>query len=433
VPKRIATWNSARSVWETDQGTLLCEHSVVWSAIWPTSGMTRNGVAYERQPLALRMTGIAPSYGRGTGLLPTPDVGTGKRGSQQPDHRRFLDDGRRGHHVTLNDVADNLLPTPDAGVFEGRPETRRARQERERAAYKPGSGRAGNGFGLTIGMLVQDLMPTPTANRGRNETANRRPGSAHHDGRTLVDAAEQLLPTPQAYEADKGGSQDPDKRRATGHQVYLSDVIEQALMPTPRSTDGGPNARGSAGDPMLSGIAAQLPTPTGQNSHGNRTNNRGELLLPGLADRLPTPAARDWKSGASNLLGTNARPLNEMIETGMSSALMPTPGASDGAAGVTSRSGDRKNELLLGGLTRTLAAQSPSVGAAPRSLTLSGETALAEYTTAMLARISLGSSENVTTRKRSGRGKPSPDAQHPSQLSLTDAEITGSTPGSPNG
>lgn len=26
---------------------------------------------------------------------------------------------------------------------------------------------------------------------------------------------------------------------------------------------------------------------------------------------LPTPAARDWKSGASNLMGTNARPLNE--------------------------------------------------------------------------------------------------------------------------
>ncbi|MGW3206472.1 hypothetical protein [Streptomyces sp. NPDC001135] len=28
---------------------------------------------------------------------------------------------------------------------------------------------------------------------------------------------------------------------------------------------------------------------------------------------LPTPATRDWKSGASNLLGRNSRPLNEFV------------------------------------------------------------------------------------------------------------------------
>src|SRR6185436_8391509 len=35
-------------------------------------------------------------------------------------------------------------------------------------------------------------------------------------------------------------------------------------------------------------------------------------------------------------------------------ALLPTPSASDGAGGKTSRSGDRKGELLLGGVARTL-------------------------------------------------------------------------------
>ncbi|NUK08624.1 DNA cytosine methyltransferase [Streptomyces lunaelactis] len=39
---------------------------------------------------------------------------------------------------------------------------------------------------------------------------------------------------------------------------------------------------------------------------------------------LPTPAARDWKSGASNLLGRNSRPLNEVVVN-----LLPTPKASD--------------------------------------------------------------------------------------------------------
>lgn len=38
---------------------------------------------------------------------------------------------------------------------------------------------------------------------------------------------------------------------------------------------------------------------------------------------LPTPAARDWKSGASNLIGTNSRPLNEVVVN-----LLPTPTAS---------------------------------------------------------------------------------------------------------
>ncbi|MGW2416153.1 DNA cytosine methyltransferase [Streptomyces tubercidicus] len=43
---------------------------------------------------------------------------------------------------------------------------------------------------------------------------------------------------------------------------------------------------------------------------------------------LPTPAARDWKSGASNLLGRNSRPLNEVVVN-----LLPTLKASDGPHG----------------------------------------------------------------------------------------------------
>ncbi|MFI1360800.1 DNA cytosine methyltransferase [Streptomyces sp. NPDC020898] len=49
---------------------------------------------------------------------------------------------------------------------------------------------------------------------------------------------------------------------------------------------------------------------------------------PGGVSLLPTPAARDWKSGASNLLGRNARPLNEVVVN-----LLPTPKASVGPHG----------------------------------------------------------------------------------------------------
>lgn len=67
-----------------------------------------------------------------------------------------------------------------------------------------------------------------------------------------------LLPTPDASQGSRGGSQHPDKRRAGGHSVSLADVVEHLL---------------------------------------------------------PTPAARDWKSGQSNLLGVNSRPLNEVSES----------------------------------------------------------------------------------------------------------------------
>ncbi|MFF4442041.1 DNA cytosine methyltransferase [Streptomyces sp. NPDC001621] len=40
---------------------------------------------------------------------------------------------------------------------------------------------------------------------------------------------------------------------------------------------------------------------------------------------LPTPAARDWKSGASNLLGLNARPLNE-VAVNLLAGVVPQPG-----------------------------------------------------------------------------------------------------------
>jgi len=450
VPKHIATWNSARSVWETDQGTLLCAHSVVWSATWPTSGTTRNGRAYERQMSVPRMSGIVLSSGLGDAArLPTPDTGAGKRGAAHPDRPRHMEDGRRSHAVTLNDAISPLLPSPDAGVFEGRPETTRARRERLKADPTVNNG---NGFGLTIGH-VASMLPTPTAKQGKNETAGRSPGATYREGRTLVDAVEQLptptaadgerssstysrgnptlsgatsglLPTPMAHEADHGGSQHPDAR--AGHQVYLSDVIEQALMATPRATDGakgGPNARGSAGDMMMPMIAAALlptprtsdingpgehgegsidlrtaislllPTPTAQ--HGNASNNRDEPLLPGLAERLPTPAARDWRSGKSNIMDRNARPLNEIVETAMRSSLLPTPTGSDGLAGNASRSGSRSGELLLAGVTR-----------------------------AMLHRISFGESATRTTAKRSARGKRSPDDPRLSPLFPIDAVTT---------
>ncbi|MEU6069203.1 DNA cytosine methyltransferase [Streptomyces sp. NPDC047082] len=52
------------------------------------------------------------------------------------------------------------------------------------------------------------------------------------------------------------------------------------------------------------------PEPQGRDESAHRRDEAAGT--PGAVSLLPTPAARDWKSGASNLLSRNARPLNEV-------------------------------------------------------------------------------------------------------------------------
>lgn len=65
----IASWNSQRDVWETDQGDLISGHLAVFSETWPTSGSMRNGTAYESPTSADATDDGACSSWRG---LPTP-------------------------------------------------------------------------------------------------------------------------------------------------------------------------------------------------------------------------------------------------------------------------------------------------------------------------------------------------------------------------
>lgn len=90
----------------------------------------------------------------------------------------------------------------------------------------------------------------------------------------------------------------------------------------------------AAEDPHRSAWGQRRPAAPGQTqSRGPRADAGGRGGVPAAGgpvgvSLLPTPAARDWKSGASNLLGTNSRPLNEVVVN-----LLPTPKASDGPHG----------------------------------------------------------------------------------------------------
>lgn len=79
------------------------------------------------------------------------------------------------------------------------------------------------------------------------------------------------------------------------------------------------------------GSSSLLPTPSASSYGSNQGGAKGRtgkvrLSLESMArkGRWPTPTARDWKSGASNKHGVNARPLNEVVYLLTPGPLNPT-------------------------------------------------------------------------------------------------------------
>lgn len=92
MPKRLASWNPARDVWETDQG-LFCGHLDVWSETWPNWVMWDESGVYELPTPEHRMVDSDSSS------LPTPRATRGGSNTET--------------------VA--LLSTPQARDHKGRP------------------------------------------------------------------------------------------------------------------------------------------------------------------------------------------------------------------------------------------------------------------------------------------------------------------------
>ena len=83
----FAWWDGNLYCWRTWQGCLL-EGYAQFLGAWPRSGMTRNGIAYQRPPLVPHIEGI------GSGLLPTPtasDHNGSSDKSSQKDKSRLKD------------------------------------------------------------------------------------------------------------------------------------------------------------------------------------------------------------------------------------------------------------------------------------------------------------------------------------------------------
>lgn len=107
----LANFDPDTSLWKTSQFSLDGEPTE-FSGIFPRSGMTRNGIAFQRQPLVPR-TGATAS-----GLWPTPMSADGKRASL-----RF-----GGGNLILHGAV-RLWPTPRASRNENRQTKRSPSQE----------------------------------------------------------------------------------------------------------------------------------------------------------------------------------------------------------------------------------------------------------------------------------------------------------------
>ena len=216
--------NVVPGVWRPAQQSLLPDlmPSLV---IWPTSGMTSSGSAYQRRPLVPRTSDT------GSSLWPTPSV--------------------IGANETNLDL-ENWL----------------GRREREKA-----KGRNGNGMGMPLGVAVQ-MWPTPTSSDANEWLANpyRNRGSSRPDRKpgddNLASRVNRMWPTPEASDAtggrvsmELGGTRPSGAKRA----ITLASAVAHQMWPTPTAQDaannGGP-AQSSRNTPPLNAQVGGSLNPT---------------------------------------------------------------------------------------------------------------------------------------------------------------------------
>ncbi|WP_238413123.1 hypothetical protein [Saccharothrix deserti] len=117
------------------------------------------------------------------------------------------------------------------------------------------------------------MPPTPTAHDGSSNGVSATSGQ----GGPSLPARLRLLPTPRASDTGTAG-----RKAGTGFRPPLSQQVlpladPQALLPTPRATDGTkgcPAQRGSKGDLMLPSAVIRLLTPQVRNQ-GDDTGAEG--------------------------------------------------------------------------------------------------------------------------------------------------------------
>ena len=228
MPQPIAVWNRARGVWEVPETeNLICEHSELFSATWPTSGTTRNGWAYELPTSAPPMDASGSSL-----LLPTPEAWEGERGPSAELGGVRPSGAKRA--ISLTSAAHHMLlrtPTAQLAVNGG--------------SQHPDKRKAG-GHGPTLADEVEHLLdPSNTASMAVSATSE--------EWDVAPTAPSMLLPTPTA--SDAMGSRNSTHQRPPGSTAKIGDTLTDAVTvvvgarvraPRPGATTNRPSGAGSS-------------------------------------------------------------------------------------------------------------------------------------------------------------------------------------------
>lgn len=226
--------------WLADQGSLLSESS---SLIWPNSGTTLDGVAYELPMWELHISDRESSSSLGVELLPTPGANDMK-GVETTDARS--DRGAGGHSLRdLPALLGRTLPTPTAG------------DSKSSGSRNLEGSKAHAGVSLTDlfrsggSTEPRRMLPTPTTQDAAN---NAGPSQHRRNSDPLNVSVVKMLPTPIAHPARRGkGSAERYRgpKSQGGRRSNLEDAMEAVKERSPwiqassggsfgpRSKDGG--------------------------------------------------------------------------------------------------------------------------------------------------------------------------------------------------
>ncbi|WP_371126755.1 DNA cytosine methyltransferase [Streptomyces sp. 2314.4] len=199
----LATWNPAIGVWETPQASLLCEHSVPYSAPWPTSGSMHAGACF------------AP---------PTPAPRTDENGSSSPP-------GPHGGPLLLKTPTSNLATNG--------------------GSQHPAKRKEG-GHGPNLADEVEWLLSTPVASDGSKGSPNQRHGNGDL---TLPSAAARLRHLSGAQPMRTAR-----ERKQVGSGVSLTELLP--LFEEPTVPEGGPRSGGRTPPPAPDGRQPLASSPT---------------------------------------------------------------------------------------------------------------------------------------------------------------------------
>ncbi len=241
---------------------------------------------------------------------------------------------------------------------------------------------------LTAEIVSSSLLPTPVAHDdGKTPEAHRAMKARLKGGpRTKITSLavlaradfeqpdEPLLPTPQAWDGDRGPDYARQETRSETHGSGGDDLTTTVakMLPTPQARDF--KGRNQRDDPScLPGALHLLPTPMANPdnpgaggelraavTHGPGRRNRTGVDSWGRPNRgrlLPTPTANDSEAaGSRNLEGSKAHAgisLTDAVRFGDSETprLLPTPTTGEsktghGRRGQTSKPGPQSNRDL---------------------------------------------------------------------------------------